>query len=100
MTRPGFSLVEMIVTLALIVILAGVAGLTFRTPSAVSAMNPDHARVAEARSEAILHGRAVSISILRNGRRHSFTALPDGRVFADSTLGFDLLTGAPAVATP
>lgn len=91
----GVTLVELIVTLALLGITGGVVAATVhRARPAVS--RPDmEALAVGARSEALASGRAVTIEIAHAGRQYSMTALPDGSVLGDSVIGLDRLSGRP-----
>ena len=80
MNRRGFTLLELILTLAITATLLAVAGMAFRTagPREVD-------RVGQARRRAIATGTTVSGFSQGTGR---FTALPDGSVLTDSTGNF------------
>ena len=79
MPRNGFTLVEMMIVIAVMALLAGVAVLTFGTGSA----GPDEAatrfasRVAAARDQAIMTGRPISAWVSASG--YGFDQLRDGR---------------------
>lgn len=91
--RRGFTLIELIVAVAIVGIMAGVAGLAFSRAAPVRSVNDTAAQVAAARSDALRLRRPVSVAVRIDGRVHRVTALPDGRVVGDSALGGHRLTG-------
>ena len=91
--RGGVTLVELMVTLALIGLLAGIVGLTLHTAARAPSTDAPTARLVAARDSALRLGVAVTIVIMVNGRAHIATALPDGRVVADSAFAVDALSG-------
>jgi len=92
LSSGGFTLVEMIVVVALLGLIAGMSGLAF-----VGLRSPrDSERVRDlrrARAEAIQTGRPVVTE--SNGAPRTVLFLPDGRAVG---LGADPLTGAPVDA--
>jgi prepilin-type N-terminal cleavage/methylation domain-containing protein len=90
--RAGTTLLELLVTIAVIGVIATVV---------VIAVPPDRTvpetdalvQVARARTQAIEEARPRTISILVAGRPLDITALPDGSVIADPSLGLDRLSG-------
>jgi Tfp pilus assembly protein FimT len=106
MSRSGGTLIEMVVTLAVMAIVAAVATLALRP--AASHPEPFHGhserseesavRIAAARRAAIAQRHPVTLSLRRDGDSLLVTALPDGRVLADSGISLDPLTGAPVHA--
>lgn len=89
----GHTLIELLVVLAILGVVAGVAGLSFRRPAPVTTASRAAALVAEARRRAIHDGRSITITVQHDGRAHAVTARPDGSVLADSVLAVDRLTG-------
>ncbi|MBX6332255.1 MAG: prepilin-type N-terminal cleavage/methylation domain-containing protein [Gemmatimonadaceae bacterium] len=114
----GITLVELIVTLALLGLLAGVVGLTLRTTPHVPALDATTAQLLAARDSALRTGRPVTITLtgvsLDAGARHDddglaspanglaaqATALPDGRIVASGTIAIDPLSGSARDAAP
>ena len=90
--RPGggSTLLELIVTLAVMAVVAGVVALALRPRDAA---HPAADPVVEARRAAIAARRPVTIDLVRDGRVFVLTALPDGGVIADADLGLDRFTG-------
>lgn len=90
--RAGVTLVELLVVLAIMTIMTGVVGLAGQPRRHV---DPDSAstRVAAARRTALASGRPVSITVVALGHARAVTALPNGAVIADSSLGVDQLSG-------
>ena len=91
--RRGVTLLELMVTLALLAILAGVVGLSLQRGGPARVVDARTARIAAAREEALRSGHAVSVTFVDSGHTHTATAYPDGRVLADPALGIDPLTG-------
>ena len=89
--RGGFTLVEMMVALAIVALSASLAALAFRDRGEARADRA--AAVAAARERAIERRRAVDFS--PDSGRTELRALPDGRVLGDSASGVDPLTGRP-----
>jgi prepilin-type N-terminal cleavage/methylation domain-containing protein len=91
--RSGVTLLELTVTIAIIAIIAGVVGLAVaRTPSAP----PDKqlaAAIRRLRTAAVRSGRPVAIDLSYRAARYTVTALPDGRILADSIFGIDPFSG-------
>ena len=90
----GSTLVEFLVVLAILGVVAGVAGLSFRTERTLVAVDAAGAQVAAARREAIRTGRSVTVVVSREGQVSVATAHADGSVVADSALSIDRFTGA------
>lgn len=84
--RRGVTLVELVVVLLLLAILAGIAGLTHATARPLREANAQEARLEAARDSATRSGRRVTITLRASGRIVEATALPDGRLIADSAL--------------
>lgn len=93
--RSGLTLVELLVTLALIGVVTGVVGLAFRAAPPLPDGSEVQAAVAAARRQALTARRPVTTSIRVAEGVHSVTALPDGSVLVDSLLRVDPLTGRP-----
>jgi prepilin-type N-terminal cleavage/methylation domain-containing protein len=95
-TRDGVTLVELLVVLAVLGVMFGIAGVAFRnvhaTPAATRTTFDD---VAAARRQAIATGNGVSTTLVLDGHLRAVTAHADGRVLADSLPGIDPLSGRP-----
>jgi prepilin-type N-terminal cleavage/methylation domain-containing protein len=91
--RRGVTLVELMVTLALIGLLAGVVGLTLHTARHAPSIDAATARLVAARDSALRFGVPVTITLTVDGHSHVATALPDGRVIADSAFAIDAMSG-------
>jgi prepilin-type N-terminal cleavage/methylation domain-containing protein len=90
----GFTLVEVVVVVAILGVIAGMSGLAFvslRTPRESELVR--HLR--GARAEAITAGRPVITGSNRAPRTAHVLFLPDGRAIG---AGIDPLTGAPTDA--
>ena len=91
--RLGVTLLELMVTLALLAILAGVVGLSLHGSEPKRPVDARTAQLAAAREEALRSGHVVSVTLVDSSHAYTATAYPDGRVLADPALGVDPLTG-------
>ena len=94
---PGVTLIELVVVLAILATLATVAA-----PAALPRIRSNDSvttEVARLRAAA-LEGRAArTATVVVNSRTLRVTALPDGRVLADTALHIDRLSGLPDAKT-
>lgn len=96
MPRAGTTLLELVVALAVLGVLAGVAGIALRAPAEPDPAAVRAGRVAAARREALATRRTVPLFLESEKGRVEGVAYPDGRVLlADSALDVDPLTGRP-----
>jgi prepilin-type N-terminal cleavage/methylation domain-containing protein len=93
MNRPGVTLIELIVVLAIIAVMAGVTTLAFRRADLTPTVEPWVSAVAAARRTAVDSDRTVSLTVRVGDKVYAATALPDGSVVADAALGVDRVTG-------
>lgn len=95
MTFPdrGLTLVELLVVLVLIGLSASVVGLALGTSTASTTDTSLRDQVTVARDSAIRAGRPVTVRLRGRDVGDALTALPDGRVIADSALAIDRLSG-------
>jgi prepilin-type N-terminal cleavage/methylation domain-containing protein len=93
MNRPGVTLIELIVVLAIVSIMAGVTTLAFRRAEMTPQVAPWVSAIAAARRTAVDSGRTVSLTVRVGDTVYAATALPDGSVVADAALGVDRITG-------
>ena len=93
----GFTLLEMTVAVALLGILAAVAGLAMRADAAPDPARERALRIESVRRQALVERHAVRFVIdsAASGQVTEAVALPDGRVLADSAAAVDALTGRP-----
>jgi prepilin-type N-terminal cleavage/methylation domain-containing protein len=91
--RSGFTLVELMVVLAILGLMAAVAGLAVRSMAAPDAASERAARIADARRQALRTRRPVTLQVAEGDSARRLLALPDGSVRADSALGLEVLTG-------
>lgn len=92
----GSTLVELMITIAMLGVIASVATLAIRRPS--PPVDDVATAMRRARSQAAESGRAIRVSRIDSGRIADFVVYPDGRVVADSVVHADLLTGRIAPA--
>lgn len=90
--RPGVTLVELIVVLAIMTVMAAVVGLA---APPVRHADPDIAttRVTAARRAALASGQPVTVTVVSHEHPYAVTAYPNGAVVADSALVVDRLAG-------
>ena len=91
-SSSGTTLLELLVTLTLMTILSTIAALASRQ-TAVPAIDSPELRIGNARRAALASGQPVSLLIEASGAPRMVTALPDGRLLADTGLHIDRLTG-------
>lgn len=96
--RGGFTLVEMLVVLAILGVMAGIVGLAAGTLDDTDPATVRAARIAEARRQALTTRRPVVIRLADGDSAGGMVALPDGSVRADTSLHLDVLTGRPREA--
>jgi prepilin-type N-terminal cleavage/methylation domain-containing protein len=93
--RRGTTLIEMLTVLVILTVTAGVVVVSLRSLADSRGEETTETRVAAARRKALAERRAVTLTVETPAGAAEITALPDGRVLADSALGFDPLTGRP-----
>jgi len=91
--QRAVTLVELLVVLVLLSLMASVVGLTMHTAQPLRGVDPIGSVVAGVRDSAIRSGRSVTTAVWQNGVQREVTAMPDGRIVADSSLDIDRLTG-------
>lgn len=96
--RAGFTLVELMVVLAVLGVMAGVAGLAARSLERRDPETERAAAIADARRRALETRRPVTLQVQVGDSAARLIALPDGSVRRDSALGLDVLTGRPRAA--
>ena len=96
----GVTLLELLVTLAVLGVMLAVAGLAFgRLAEEPDAAAVRTARVAAVRRRALTLRRPVAFTVEVDGVPVVGTAHPDGHVVAERDLGLDPLSGAPHAAS-
>jgi prepilin-type N-terminal cleavage/methylation domain-containing protein len=92
--RAGFTLVELVVVVAIVAITASIGGVAFLRVRDAREAPSMAALMQAARREALRRGVAVAVVDSAPGRApRRAMALPDGRVVADSGFGVEMLTG-------
>jgi len=84
--RRATTLVELVVVLVLLAILASIAGLAFKATGSLREAPAQEIRLERAQDSATRTGRRVTVTLGTGVHATEATALPDGRVIADSTL--------------
>ena len=90
--RRGMTLVELLVTLAIMGVLLGVVTLAVRQIAQPVGEDPYHI-VADSLRVAAASGRAISLSFVIEGAPAAATVFPDGSVVSDSVLAIERLSG-------
>jgi prepilin-type N-terminal cleavage/methylation domain-containing protein len=90
---PGITLVELMVALAVLALLTGVAAVAFTVVHQQPDLDDPLTMIGSARNTAIETGSPVSITVVDQDRRYPATALPDGRVVGARRFGVDPITG-------
>ena len=96
--RAGVTLVELMVVLAILGVMAGVAGLAARSLERTDPESLRAAAIADARRQALETRRPVPLAVEDGDSVRRMIALPDGSVRGDAALGLDPLTGRPRAA--
>jgi prepilin-type N-terminal cleavage/methylation domain-containing protein len=94
MTRPGSTLIEMLITMALLGIIASVATLAIRQMTQPASADP-MTIIADSSDAVIKSGQPVTLQFVINGRPVLATLNPDGSIAADSELRIVRFTGEP-----
>lgn len=89
--RAGFTLLEMMVVIAVLGVLSLLVGLEWRDDAGAPAETGPAAEVAAAHRQALRTGAAVAVRVRAGERTVQVTALPDGRLLGAEALGFDPL---------
>lgn len=96
--RRGSTLLELLVTLAVMAIVASVATLALGPVNSRSQPGNTAERIAAARRNASAERRDTTIEVVVQGVAVAVTLFPDGRVVAGTALRLDQLTGEPSSA--
>ncbi|HKS04931.1 MAG TPA: type II secretion system protein [Gemmatimonadaceae bacterium] len=94
LARTAFTLVEVMITVAIIGVIASVVTLAFRVPPA-DTRDDAIAQALRARRVALTEGRAVTIDVLTDSGVVAVTAHPDGRIVADPLIRIGYVDIAP-----
>jgi prepilin-type N-terminal cleavage/methylation domain-containing protein len=97
--RPGVTLVELLVVLAILAVTSSLASVAFRRADTLRGSEAGD-QVLALRREAIVAGHAITRVVRRHPTPYVVTALADGRVIADSALDLDPSTGLRDATTP
>lgn len=92
-TRPGVTLVELVVTLAIIGTLAGVVTLQHGRRRPPTDNETARAEIGSLRARALAEGGVARGVVILQGRAYPVAALPDGSVIADTILRIDRFGG-------
>jgi hypothetical protein len=92
MRRPGSTLIEMIVTLAVMAVVASVVVVAAR-PAPRSADAEHRAILDDAARRALRLREPVTVAVAIDGRLSRATFFPDGSAVSDSNLRLDRLAG-------
>ncbi len=92
--RRGTTLIELMITLALLAIIASVATLAIRRVEEPPPEDPVR-MLADTLRVVVATGHAATIRLVVEGKPALATILPDGSIVADSSVPIDRLSGAP-----
>jgi prepilin-type N-terminal cleavage/methylation domain-containing protein len=92
MTRRGGTLIEILITLALLGVLASVTTLAIRRITPPDPNDPLTV-IADTINAVMKSGRPATLQFIVNGRPALATLNPDGSIIADTVLHIDRLTG-------
>lgn len=95
--RRGMTLLELLIVLALVGILAGVAAMAARRVAPIDHGDP-LVMVEDSLRRAVAEARMITVDFVIDGNAVSATVNPDGSVVADSTFGIDRFSGTPTHA--
>ena len=90
--RHGHTLIEMLITVALLGIVASMTTLGVRRFSRPSPSDP-RAIIADTLERVLATGRSVTLQFIVNGRPVFATVNPDGSVIADTAIDVNRFTG-------
>lgn len=96
--RPGFTLAELMVVIAILGVMAAITGIAFTTKVPVPRVDTSVALLAAARDSAVRTGRVVTRQLEVRGEDYLVTAFPDGRIESDAPAAVDPLSGRTASA--
>ena len=91
-SRHGGTLIEMLITLAVLGIIASVVTLAMRRVSPPDPSDPMTV-ISDTISSVVASGRPATLEFLVSGHRTIATVNPDGSVIADTILHIERLTG-------
>jgi prepilin-type N-terminal cleavage/methylation domain-containing protein len=94
-SRPGVSLVELLVVLAIIGVIAGLGTVAFSTHVKGASADDRLNRLGIARREALRTGAPVVVQFPDSTGVRRATLLPDGSAVGDSAFGLERLSGRP-----
>jgi hypothetical protein len=91
-TRTGTTLIELCASVAIVALAASTVTLVARRMASPSSGDPQ-IQIASAKRTALATAQPVVFTVIRSDTAYVVTALPNGRVLADSSFHLDELTG-------
>lgn len=90
--RRGMTLLELLITLAIMGVILGVATLAFRRIDRPPPSDPYHV-IADSLRAGVASGHATTLRFVVRGVSAAATVLPDGSIVGDTILGIERLDG-------
>jgi prepilin-type N-terminal cleavage/methylation domain-containing protein len=94
MNRRGVTLIELLITMTILGVIAGVTVLAIRRFDPVNPSDP-HQIIADSSRVAMETGRTITMRLPVDSSIATVSVRPDGSVIADSILMTERFTGAP-----
>jgi prepilin-type N-terminal cleavage/methylation domain-containing protein len=91
--RRGMTLIELVVAMSVVALITAISALAGGRAAQASDDERFAATIASLRARALIDGHSQVAIIERNGEPRLMSALPDGRILADSAVLIDPFSG-------